>query len=113
MKNSNHHPVTDALGRLNQETVLACMSEEGSRHVAPAPKNLYRRVAVAAACLTLAATVGLTAGVTGSLSIPAQYLIILYMYFGRVGVLTISLGFLAGNRAEERFRYAETKLLIG
>ena len=59
------------------------------------------------------ATVGLTAGVTGSLSIPAQYLIILYMYFGRVGVLTISLGFLAGNRAEERFRYAETKLLIG
>ena len=59
------------------------------------------------------ATVGLTAGVTGSLSIPAQILIIVYMYFGRVGVLTISMGFLAGNRAEERFRYAETKLLIG
>ena len=59
------------------------------------------------------ATVGLTAGVTGSLSIPAQLLIILYMYFGRVGVLTISLGFLTGNRAEERFRYAETNLLIG
>ena len=59
------------------------------------------------------ATVGLTAGVTGSLSIPSQLLIIMYMYFGRVGVLTISLGFLAGNRAEERFRYAETKLLIG
>ena len=59
------------------------------------------------------ATVGLTAGVTGSLSISAQLLIILYMYFGRVGVLTISLGFLAGNRAEERFRYAETSLLIG
>ena len=59
------------------------------------------------------ATVGLTAGVTGSLSIPAQILIILYMYFGRVGVLTISLGFLTGDRAEERFRYAETKLLIG
>ena len=35
------------------------------------------------------------------------------MYFGRVGVLTISLGFLAGDRAEERFRYAETNLLIG
>jgi len=59
------------------------------------------------------ATVGLTAGVTGSLSIPAQILIVVYMYFGRVGVLTISMGFLAGNRAEERFRYAETKLLIG
>ena len=59
------------------------------------------------------ATVGLTAGVTGNLSIPAQLLIILYMYFGRVGVLTISLGFLAGDRAEERFRYAKTSLLIG
>ncbi len=59
------------------------------------------------------ATVGLTAGVTGSLSIPAQLLIIVYMYFGRVGILTISLGFLMGNRAEERFRYAKTDLLIG
>ncbi len=59
------------------------------------------------------ATVGLTAGATGALSIQAQYLIILYMYFGRVGVLTISLGFLMGNRAEERFHYAETNLLIG
>ena len=59
------------------------------------------------------ATVGLTAGATGSLSIPAQILIIIYMYFGRVGVLTISMGFLVGDRAEERFRYAETKLLIG
>ena len=59
------------------------------------------------------ATVGLTAGATGSLSIPAQILIMIYMYFGRVGVLTISMGFLMGDRAEERFRYAETKLLIG
>ena len=59
------------------------------------------------------ATVGLTAGVTGSLSIPAQILIVIYMYFGRVGVLTISLGFLMGNQAEERFRYAHTNLLIG
>ena len=59
------------------------------------------------------ATVGLTAGATGSLSCPAQLLIIVYMYFGRVGVLTISMGFLTGDRAEERFRYAQTNLLIG
>ena len=59
------------------------------------------------------ATVGLTAGATGKLSIPAQMLIMIYMYFGRVGVLTISLGFLSGDRAQERFRYAETNLLIG
>ena len=65
------------------------------------------------AVVSALATVGLSAGGTASLSIPAQILIIIYMYFGRVGVLTISLGFLAGNRAEERFRYAETNLLIG
>ena len=59
------------------------------------------------------ATVGLTAGMTGSLSVPAQILIMIYMYFGRVGVLTISLGFLMGDRAEERMRYAYTNLLIG
>ena len=59
------------------------------------------------------ATVGLTAGVTTSLSIPAQFMIILFMYFGRVGVLTISLGFLMGDKAQERFRYAHTNLLIG
>ena len=59
------------------------------------------------------ATVGLTAGATTNLSIPAQFLIIVYMYFGRVGMLTISLGFLSGDRAEERFHYAQTNLLIG
>lgn len=59
------------------------------------------------------ATVGLSTGVTSSLSIPAQILIIIYMYFGRVGVLTLSIGFLTGNQAQERIRYANTNLLIG
>lgn len=59
------------------------------------------------------ATVGVTAGVTGKLSLAAKILMIVYMYFGRVGILTISLGFLMGNRAQERYRYAQTNLLIG
>lgn len=59
------------------------------------------------------ATVGLTTGVTASLSIPSQILVMIYMYFGRVGILTLSLGFLAGNQAQERFRYAHTNFLIG
>jgi hypothetical protein len=58
-------------------------------------------------------TVGITAGVTPVLSIPSQFLIMLFMYFGRVGILTISLGFLIGNKAEDRIRYADTNLLIG
>ncbi len=59
------------------------------------------------------ATVGLTAGVTPGLSLVAKLMIIVFMYFGRVGILTISLGFLMGDRAQERFRYADTNLLIG
>ena len=59
------------------------------------------------------ATVGLTAGVTTNLHTVAQLMIILFMYFGRVGILTISLGFLLSDQAEERFRYAHTNLLIG
>lgn len=58
-------------------------------------------------------TVGLTAGATSLLSAPAKILVIIFMYFGRVGVLTISLGFLMGDQAVERFHYAETNLLIG
>ena len=59
------------------------------------------------------ATVGLTSGGSPNLSVAAQLLIIVYMYFGRVGVLTISLGFLIGSEAEERYQYAATNLLIG
>lgn len=58
-------------------------------------------------------TVGLTADVTPVLSVFSQSLIIIFMFFGRVGITTISMGFLLGDRSEEYFHYAETKLLIG
>jgi len=64
--------------------------------------------AVSAIC-----TVGLTAGITPVLGTAAQILIIAFMYFGRVGILTLSLGFLMGNQAKDRFQYADTNLLIG
>lgn len=59
------------------------------------------------------ATVGITAGATTSLSLIAKLMIIVFMYFGRVGILTISLGFLMGDKAESRFRYANANILIG
>ena len=64
--------------------------------------------AVSAIC-----TVGLTAAGTANLGILAQSVIIAFMYFGRVGILTLSLGFLMGNQAKDRFQYADTNLLIG
>jgi len=59
------------------------------------------------------ATVGLTTGITPSLNAVSQIIIIVMMFFGRVGIMTISLGFLLSDRAEERYRFAETKVLIG
>ena len=59
------------------------------------------------------ATVGLSAGVTPRLSLPAQIMIIVFMYFGRVGVLTLSVGFLKKKPAGEKYMYAHTDLLIG
>ena len=64
--------------------------------------------AVSAIC-----TVGLSAGGTANLGVIAQCVIIAFMYFGRVGILTLSLGFLMGNQAKDRFQYADTNLLIG
>ncbi len=58
------------------------------------------------------ATVGLSLNVTPRLHTASRILIILFMYFGRVGVLTISLGFLK-EKTEPRFRYADTTILIG
>ena len=58
-------------------------------------------------------TVGLTADVTAGLSAASQIMIIIFMFFGRVGIMTISMGFMMSDRAEERIRFAETKLMIG
>ena len=58
-------------------------------------------------------TVGLTAGATPLLTAPTKVMIMLFMYFGRVGLLTISFGFLKSKPAGEKYKYANTDLLIG
>ena len=64
-------------------------------------------------CASALGTVGMTTGVTSQLILPTQLMIILFMYFGRVGILTLSLGFLMGSRTESRYQYAHTNILIG
>ena len=59
------------------------------------------------------ATVGLSAGVTPRLSPFSRIMIMVFMYFGRVGVLTLSMGFLKKKPAGEKYKYANTDLLIG
>ena len=104
-------PQEQALNAMTISLMMVLLSVLGGIFVcATSPVNFTDGLFEAISAL---ATVGLTAGATGLLSVPAKILIIIFMYFGRVGVLTISLGFLMGNQAVERFRYAETSLLIG
>ena len=58
-------------------------------------------------------TVGLSTGITPGLQPAAKIMIIVFMYFGRVGILTISFGFLKTKPAGEKYRFANTDLLIG
>lgn len=59
------------------------------------------------------ATCGLSIAETGALHLPSQILLIILMFFGRVGVLSISLSFMIADPAEERIQRAQTKLIIG
>lgn len=61
MKNKHTHPVSDALNRMDEETVRACMSEDITPRVSSVHRGLCRKLAVAAACLTVTAAVGLGA----------------------------------------------------
>ncbi len=59
------------------------------------------------------ATCGLSIAETADLHLFSQILIIFFMFFGRVGVLSIGLSFMLADPAEERIQRAECKLIIG
>jgi trk system potassium uptake protein TrkH len=57
-------------------------------------------------------TVGLSTGITGGLTIPGRYVIILLMFVGRVGPLTL----LSASTSEEerlRVRYPTADISVG
>lgn len=58
------------------------------------------------------ATVGLSLGITGSLSFLSKLIIIIFMYIGRVGLLTLTMGFLK-TKDTGSIKYPPVKLLIG
>ena len=58
-------------------------------------------------------TVGLTTGITSTLSRLSQCLLIGMMYIGRVGVLSISLGFLTRKKDGLDLKYPRFNIMIG
>ncbi len=58
-------------------------------------------------------TVGLSAGITGTLNAAGQLILIVGMFVGRVGPLTIALALSTRFSARERIRYPEAEINIG
>ena len=52
-------------------------------------------------------------GITPTLCTASKLILIVFMFFGRVGIMTIGVGFMMGDRAKERVQYAQTKVMIG
>ena len=59
------------------------------------------------------ATVGVTTGITPTLSDASHIILIVLMYLGRVGFVSFSLAFLAQNPARSKISYPETNVMIG
>ena len=60
------------------------------------------------------ATVGLTAGLTPSLPIAAKIVLMFMMYFGRVGILTVTCSLMGrGSQASSALTYPDANILIG
>ncbi len=59
------------------------------------------------------ATVGLSAGITGSLNAASTILIAVYMFFGRVGVMTIGIAFMLGKKDTGKTKFADGQVFIG
>ena len=58
-------------------------------------------------------TVGLTCGLTPTLGVVSQAILIILMFFGRVGIMTFGVGFLLRDNAADRYHYAPAKMMIG
>ena len=60
------------------------------------------------------ATVGLTAGLTPSLPIAAKIVLMFMMYFGRVGILTVTCSLMGkGSQSTSSITYPDANILIG
>ncbi len=58
-------------------------------------------------------TVGLSTGITAGLNLGSKLLLIVYMFFGRVGIMTISLAFMTKTPPDSAIGRPETRVLVG
>ncbi|MFH0777568.1 MAG: potassium transporter TrkG [Candidatus Eisenbacteria bacterium] len=88
--------------------ILLCVVEAGTGRTTPGGSFLALAFEVTSAF----GTVGLSTGITSSLSVAGKLLITLIMMVGRLGPLTIVVA-LAARETRPRFRYAQEDVMIG
>lgn len=59
------------------------------------------------------ATVGVTVGITPTLSTFSHVLLICFMFLGRVGIMSFSIAFLAHRKYPAKIKYPTTEIMIG
>lgn len=64
-------------------------------------------------CTSAFGTVGLTLGITPSLSPPSLLVLIALMFLGRVGIITIGVAAMMRGRQEAKIKYPEARVMIG
>lgn len=64
-------------------------------------------------CTSAFGTVGLTLGITPSLSPPSLLVLIALMFLGRVGIITIGVAAMMRGRKEAKIKYPEARVMIG
>ena len=64
-------------------------------------------------CISAISTSGLSLGITPILSIPSKFVLIILMFIGRVGMLTVPLVFKQSNTTENVIEYVDSKIIVG
>jgi len=104
-------PARRAMNAVNLFLVVLVLHMAGSMFIAMADQVPYLEAAYETA--SALGTVGLTTGLTPGLSRLSHALLIAMMYTGRVGVLSISLGFLTRNKDTLDIKYPKFDIMIG
>ena len=58
-------------------------------------------------------TVGLSTGITAGLNLGSKILLIVYMFFGRVGIMTVSFAFMTCTPPDNAIGRPEVRVLVG
>lgn len=104
-------PLTKVLSAVTLVLVVSAMFLSSSVLISVVDNVPY----LAAAYETASAlgTVGLTTGITATLSTFSHLLLVAMMYLGRVGVLSLSVAFLSQGGRQSRISYPESDVMIG